>query len=255
MSADMSVQEMMALFGYDGYLEHVERKHPPDYGTFLKHVQSAVNAAVASLERNAKHYFLLKEDQLSVIFVEHLIAQELNAAHDADYSGHLDVSIESQCKKYVWGAEAKIDYSLEWLQQGVGQLLGSYLDGTTNRDKAGLLIYIKNEDASGRMTAWRSQCKTNASGDLAYSDRDCPDRKDFAFFNSQTLRRTGRPVEIRHIGVSLWRQRSIELEIEREEKALADQLIADLKAKEKAIKAATLKPKVKKTRTKKAVNS
>jgi hypothetical protein len=142
----------------------------------------------------------------------------------------------------MWGAEAKIAYSYEWLAQGVDQLFDSYIDGTTGRDKGGLLIYLKRENATGVMNEWRARLKELWSGtDPTFADADCPERPGYAFITTQNLRRTGMPYELRHIGVSLWRQHSIELAIEAEERELAKKLQTELMERERALKAERVK--------------
>ncbi len=233
MTSHTKIEDLIALHGEAEVLELFEKRYPESYEVFLKHIQLGIDAAVGAIERNAKHYSGFLEDQITTILVENLVAQRFDASHDADYSGHIDVSIQSQCKKFFWGAEAKINYNHKWLSEGVEQLENSYLDGTTNRNHAGLLIYIKHDNAAGRMKNWADFYAREKSSDGNFSIASCKHRENYAYVSSQTLQRTGMPYELRHIGISLWRKHSVELLVNAEESAEAKKLEEELKAQEK----------------------
>ena len=194
--------------GQKKVLDFFERSYPSSYASFVKTVHECMDKAVAEVQRAAQYLYGADEDTITTFIVSNLRGQQLDAEHDSDAGGHVDVFIQDADKQFVWIAEAKIDLNDKWVQGSIPQLMDRYADGTTNADKGGILIYIKNDGAADYMAKWRTYIATKYGSKPGYSDWDCPTRHPYAFHSECEYSKTFKPFQLRHIGVSLFRQAS-----------------------------------------------
>lgn len=236
----LTLQDYQRLYGEKAVVEHFEKKYPQSYESFLKTVHACVDKAVVEAQRAAQYLFDVSEDHITTFIVSNLRSQLLDAEHDSDSGGHVDIFIEDADKQYSWAAEAKIDTDWSWIEGGVGQLMDRYADGTVGRDQGGLLIYIKTENGATRVADWRARVMTKYSAKQGFIDADCPTRGDYAFFSECVFPKTGKPFRIRHVGVLLFREAS-KLAAQAKSAAAAAkdaQIAASMKATEEAAVAA-----------------
>jgi hypothetical protein len=204
----LTLQDLARLYGEKRLIEQFEKLYPQSYGSFLKTVHECVDRAVVEAQRAGQYLFNSSEDHITTFIVSNLRSQQLDADHDSDSGGHVDIFIEDADKNYSWAAEAKIDTDWSWIEGGVGQLMDRYADGTVGRDQGGLLIYIKTENGATRVADWRARVKAKYSVKRGFIDADCPTRVDYAFFSECVFPKTGKPFIIRHVGVLLFREAS-----------------------------------------------
>ena len=204
----LTLKDYQRLYGEKAVVEHFEKKYPQSYESFLKTVHVCVDKAVVEAQRAAQYLFDASEDLITTFIVSNLRSQLLDAEHDSDSGGHVDIFIEDTDKQYSWAAEAKIDTDWSWIEGGVGQLMDRYAEGTVGRDQGGLLIYIKTEKGATQVAEWRARVVAKYSAKQGFIDADCPTRGAYAFFSECVFPKTGRPFRIRHVGVLLFREAS-----------------------------------------------
>lgn len=236
----LTLQDYQRLYGEKAVLEHFEKKYPQSYESFLKTVHACVDKAVIEAQRAAQYLFDSSEDHITTFIVSNLRGQGIDADHDSDCGGHVDIFIEDADKNFSWAAEAKIDTDWSWIEGGVGQLMDRYADGTVGRDQGGLLIYIKTENGAKRIADWRARVTSKYSAKQGFIDSNCPTCGDYAFFSECIFPKTGKPFKIRHIGVLLFREASkLAAEAKSATAAAKDaQIAASMKATEEAAVAA-----------------
>lgn len=125
----LTLQDYQRLYGEKAVLEHFEKKYPQSYESFLKTVHACIDKAVVEAQRAAQYLFDSSEDHITTFIVSNLRGQGIDADHDSDSGGHVDIFIEDADKNYSWAAEAKIDTDWSWIEGGVGQLMDRYADG------------------------------------------------------------------------------------------------------------------------------
>jgi hypothetical protein len=204
----LTLQDYQRLYGEKAVLEHFEKRYPQSYESFLKTVHACIDKALAEAQRAAQYLFDSSEDHITTFIVSNLRGQGIDADHDSDSGGHVDIFIEDADKNFSWAAEAKIDTDWPWIEGGVGQLMDRYADGTVGRDQGGLLIYIKSKNGAKRVADWRARVTAKYSAKQGFIDADCPTRGDYAFFSECIFPKTGKPFRIRHVGVLLFREAS-----------------------------------------------
>jgi hypothetical protein len=230
----LTLQDYQRLYGEKAVLEHFEKRYPQSYEAFLKTVHACIDKALVEAQRAAQYLFDSSEDHITTFIVSNLRGQGIDADHDSDSGGHVDIFIEDADKNYSWAAEAKIDTDWSWIEGGVGQLMDRYADGTVGRDQGGLLIYIKTENGAKRVADWRARVTAKYSAKQGFIDADCPTRRDYAFFSECVFPKTGMPFRIRHVGVLLFREAS-----KLAAAAKDAQIVASKKATDEAAGAAT----------------
>ncbi|CAN7568634.1 hypothetical protein LJR129_004132 [Acidovorax sp. LjRoot129] len=204
----VTVDELCRRHGNQKILDFFERRYPSSYQSFLDTVHACMDRATVEVQRAAQYLYSADEDTITTFIVSNLRAQQLDAEHDSDSGGHVDVFIQDADKKFTWAAEAKIDSSADWVQGSIPQLMDRYADGTVGADQGGILIYIKNEDAANYMLQWRNHVVTKYSGIAKFRDWNCSTRHPYSFFSECVYNKTGQLFGIRHIGLTLFRQAS-----------------------------------------------
>jgi hypothetical protein len=219
----MNLQEVIRLRGEKGVLSYFEKQYPDSYDAFLRTVYECLDKAIAEAQRAAQYLFAASEDCITTFIVSNLRSQELDADHDSDSGGHVDILVADADKRFSWAAEAKIDTDWGWIEGGIGQLMDRYADGTVGRDQGGFLLYIKNEGGATRLADWRQRVIAKYSSKQGFRVLDCPNRHPYAFFSECVFPKTGQLFRIRHVGVLLFREAS---------KAAADAKAAEVKSSE-----------------------
>lgn len=203
-----TLEQVRQRLGDGKVLELFERRYPSSYESFVDTVHKCMDRAIVETQRAAQYLYDADEDTITTFIVSHLRGQQINAEHDSDSGGHVDIFIQDEDKKYTWAAEAKIDSSLDWVQGSIPQLMDRYADGTVGANQGGILIYIKNEAAATYMAQWRTYVTTKYGAKQEFRDWNCSTRHPYAFFSECKYNKTAQLFRIRHIGLTLFRQAS-----------------------------------------------
>lgn len=139
------------------------------------------------------------EDRVSQEIIN-MLSMWYDASHDEKIGGHSDIVVRGP-RGFLWVAEAKIHGSYDYMLQGFQQLATRYPRGKPDSDQGALLMYIKNQDCAAVVEKWKEKITQNGLAGLKYEE--CPIRKELGFRTTHTHTSSGRPVLIRHIGISM----------------------------------------------------
>lgn len=185
----------------DPYLKNVIRRCAVEtYPEFIEVLYDDIDIVIDEIERNPELHSSLREDQITIQIVNMLRRSSYTASHDQKSGGHVDVTVESRWRSFVWLGEAKKQNGKAYFNEGLLQLLNRYSQGSPGRDQGGLMLYLTKGDAVKAMDTWKQalgidkQCKTVTP---------CAKRDGLAFFSTHNHPRSGRPYRIRHMGVML----------------------------------------------------
>jgi hypothetical protein len=116
------------------------------------------------------------------------------ASHDSKIGGHVDIVVRTS--DFLWLGEAKIYRGNNYLWEGFQQLATRYSSGDSNQGNGGLLIYIREEDASSIMENWQNYLLEKSLPN--YSFRPC-EMRSLAFISTHRHERSGQAFHVRHI--------------------------------------------------------
>ncbi|WP_306047889.1 hypothetical protein [Nioella sp. MMSF_3534] len=139
------------------------------------------------------------EDQLNSRIVGMLASAGLNASHDTQWGGHVDVAVTGP-DDFFWMAEAKFDNGYAWLKKGFYQLTTRYMPGCEGADCGELIIYGRKKNALKALKNWASVI---ARLDQCRMEEDHCDEKLW-FRTSHVSEGTGRRIRVRHKILTLW---------------------------------------------------
>ncbi|SFB30332.1 hypothetical protein [Azotobacter beijerinckii] len=184
-----------------GLSAQIMRRTLTTYKEFIKILYRDLDEIVGILQENPELRKNDKEDRITIDIVNMLTTMGYDAAHERKIGGHTDVSIRGK-NNFLWIGEAKIHGNYDHLTEGFQQLCTRYATGDSNQDYGGLLIYIRNKDAKNVITTWKSRISDFELDD--YTVQDCNQRPDMVFFTTHKHERSGRPFNVKHIGISLY---------------------------------------------------
>jgi len=115
--------------------------------------------------------------------------------------GHSDIVIKNL--RYKWLAEAKIkdtaSYDYAWLWSGFMQLTERYATNTANCNRAGFIVYIKQENSRRVMDRWKAHMVNNSSGyKFDFENSQYP----HSFLSSHEHTRFGDACKVTHFSMS-----------------------------------------------------
>ena len=139
------------------------------------------------------------ENQISLRIVRMLNMAGLNASHDTQWGGHVDIAVSGP-NGFHWIGEAKIDGGNSKLKKGYLQLTTRYIPGEDGADCGELVIYGQKKDALGTLKNWLGLV-TQFDDCLVVEDM-CDDR--LWFRTSHVSQTSGRRIRIRHRILPLW---------------------------------------------------
>ncbi|AMV35679.1 hypothetical protein VN12_26540 [Pirellula sp. SH-Sr6A] len=158
--------------------------------------------AVDDLERDAKLFSSLSEDQLSAIFVKSINkSSALIVTREEFTNGHVDLTFRAclfQSERRVLG-EAKKYKSFSWHSGGVSQLVSRYSTGREGRGL--LLVYFTEDKIKHKMERLRSQMDEKRPCDQV---TDCCDHSAKWSFISKHEHSSGECLEVWHLGCNLY---------------------------------------------------
>jgi len=156
------------------------------YQEFVEVLYLDIDHIVNRIQKNPELRKDDKEDRLSIDIVNQLDCYGYNASHDTKIGGHADIVVRRD--SFMWIGEAKIHSSYDYLWKGFQQLCTRYSIGDSNQSEGGILIYIKNKDATSVMTKWQKHLDTKNLQNLVY--HSCPSL-NLAFFSTHKHIRSG----------------------------------------------------------------
>ncbi|WP_148042987.1 hypothetical protein [Methylocystis hirsuta] len=139
------------------------------------------------------------EDELSIFVVLSLKRMGFLAAHDTQFGGHCDITVEDD-DNYLWIAESKKHETYDWLLKGFHQLLTRYTTGLYGQDQGDIIIFVYQKDALTVLKKWREHLIQNCSeGDIKEIDEN-----NLCFFSDHPHNGSGRLMTVRHFVVPLY---------------------------------------------------
>lgn len=169
------------------------------YEDFLEGLYEELEDCVKRIEEDPKVHVNDSEDRVSREIIN-MLSRWYDASHDELIGGHSDIVVRGP-RGFLWVAEAKIHGGYDYMLKGFQQLTTRYMRGTPNADQGALLMYIRNGDTAGVVEKWAA--KIDAESLTNYERMACPVRQELGFRTSHRHSSSGRPVLIRHIGISM----------------------------------------------------
>lgn len=172
------------------------------FDEYVKALYSDIDRGIAKMEDDPGLRKNDGEDRLTAEIALYLSGRGYKVSHDEKIGGHCDLVVRHPQKAFRWLGEAKIHRSgYDYLLKGFNQLCTRYARGSANESQGGLIIYIRNPNASSIMTKWRAHLG-NEKFD-GYQCEDCPAQPGLAFFSTHTHQTSGLPYRVRHRAVML----------------------------------------------------
>ena len=169
-----------------------------DYDSFVDYVEDEISGCIQQLECNPEHHCNKGEDEVTISIRDMLVMKGVDAEHDVQHGGHVDLFIKQGSWKYH--AEAKIYKGLVNSYEGWLQLTTRYASGNPC-NKGCILLYLqKHAGTLDVMNDW----KGHVEGKVEDINVDFCSVNPLSLVSSHTLERTGLPYYIRHIPVSLY---------------------------------------------------
>jgi len=172
------------------------------YEDFVNVLYQCIDECIRKMQEDRAVRKKDDEDRLTQDLKLFLCAKGYQATHDEKYGGHCDLVVRHPHKPYVWLGEAKIHRKYyAWLKKGFNQLCTRYSCGTQDANQGGILIYVFQPKAEKILAEWKkrlSECQLEN-----YSDENCPNRPNLAFFSTHCHKSSGSPYTVRHMAVVL----------------------------------------------------
>ena len=169
------------------------------YEDFLDGLYEELEDCLKRIEEDPKVHRDDSEDRISREIIN-MLSRWYDASHDELIGGHSDIVVRGP-RGFLWVAEAKIHGGYDYMLKGFQQLTTRYMRGTPNADQGALLMYIRNGDTAGVVEKWAA--KIDAESLTNYERVPCPVRQELGFRTSHRHASSGRPVLVRHIGISM----------------------------------------------------
>ena len=131
----------------------------------LRALEKIVDSIYDNISTNRHIIHTETEDQITIIIVIALNAFGIDASHDSQVGGHVDILVKA-AGGFVWIAEAKMDRGNSWISKGYLQLTTRYMPGTNGADSGELLIYCKKQQAIRTLQSWRSHLERQSNIEL-----------------------------------------------------------------------------------------
>lgn len=169
-----------------------------NYDSFVDHVEDELASCIQQLEENPEHHYCQSEDQVTIAIRDMLVQKGIDASHDVQHGGHVDLFIKRDSWKYL--AEAKIHKGDGNNYEGWLQLTTRYASGNPC-NKGCILLYLqKHPDTLNVMKSWKAHVE-NIVDDVSINF--CS-KNPLALESTHNLIRTGLPYYVRHLPVSLY---------------------------------------------------
>ncbi|NJS11620.1 MAG: AAA family ATPase [Microcoleus sp. CSU_2_2] len=194
-----SIQSSCGFYNYEIYQQAQEAKNLGFEDDLIRTLYKDIDKVVSQIQENPELRQDDKEDRLTIEIVNQLRILEYNVSHETKIAGHADIVIRKN--DFLWLGEAKIyRENNNYLWEGFLQLTTRYSIGDDHQENGGLLIYIRQEDASSIMKNWQTYLLDKRLPD--YSFRPCKIRS-LAFISTHKHEKSGLLFHVRHIPVML----------------------------------------------------
>lgn len=170
------------------------------YEVFISNLYKHIDKIIGKLQDSRQHLQKDCEDRLNTDIVNTLSCIGYTAFHDPQIGGHCDMYVEYD--DFQWIGEAKIYKDYGYVNDGFLQLSTRYTTGGKNRNQGGLLIYIKEQNASKIMDTWQNKLKELNQATPITVEKD--DTKSSGFFSYHAHKTSGDLYKTRHIPVLLY---------------------------------------------------
>ena len=168
------------------------------YNSFVDYVEDELSTCIQQLESNPEHHCNKGEDEVTISLRDMLVMKGVDAEHDVQHGGHVDLFIKQASWKYH--AEAKIYKGNVNSYEGWLQLTTRYASGNPC-NKGCILLYLQEHAGTlDVMKGWKVHVEDKVDD---ISVNFCG-KNPLALVSTHTLLRTGLPYHIRHLPVSLY---------------------------------------------------
>lgn len=106
----------------------------------LQLVEQAVDWCAQEMVKAKQHHQNKSEDELTTSLLIPLTAMGMDATHDTQIGGHVDITVRG-ADDFLWLAEAKKHGTYPWLLDGFEQLDRRYSTGLPGQDCGEMLVY------------------------------------------------------------------------------------------------------------------
>jgi len=141
-----AIQFRYGFYNYEIYQQAKEANNLEFEYDFIRVLYEDIDKVIAQIQENPELRQNDTEDRLTIDIVNQLHILGYNASHDTKIGGHVDITVRKN--GFLWLGEAKIYRDNTYLWEGFTQLTTRYSIGDSNQEHGGLLIYIRDEDAS-----------------------------------------------------------------------------------------------------------
>ena len=197
-AAIAAIQSHCQFYNYEIYQQAQEADNLGFEDDFIRIFYKDLDQVIYRIEENPELRQKDTEDRLTIDIVNQLRSLGYDAAHDSKIGGHADLAVRKS--DFVWLGEAKIYTDNNYLWEGFQQLTTRYSIGDSNQRNGGLLIYLREGDASSIMKKWQNYLLEKSLPDYSY--RPCKMRS-LAFISTHRHERSGQAFHVRHIPVML----------------------------------------------------
>lgn len=201
MPADIDfLKAHMDLLGSPYSVRAILLKKPNSkYEDFVHLVHEMIDSSLYDMQNNRMHYQDLHEEGLTSVLTTFFRSNGIQASEKLN-NGHCDIVIELMDKQWQWMGEAKIHRDYAYLHKGMNQLFGRYTSGDEGQDHGGMIIYIKNINATKVIDDWEKYLHDELSCCKKLT-RD-NNRSDLSF-KSEHAHNSGRSFHVKHVGIML----------------------------------------------------
>ncbi len=198
LTAIAAIQSRCQFYSYEIYQQAQETDNLGLEDNFLRNFYKDIDKVISNIQENPKQRQKDTEDRLTIDIVNQLRCLGYDAEHDSEIGGHVDIVVRGS--DFVWLGEAKIYRGNNYLWEGFQQLVTRYSIGDSNQENGGLLIYIREGNASSIMENWQNYLLEKSLPN--YSFRPCKMRS-LAFISTHKHERSGQAFHVRHMPVML----------------------------------------------------
>jgi HEAT repeat protein len=193
-----AIQESCKCYSYEIYQQAQEADNLGFENNIIRKLYEDIDKVISLIRENPELRQNDKEDRLTIDIVNQLRCFGYDASHETKIGGHVDLVVRKD--DLLWLGEAKIYSDNNYLWEGFLQLTTRYSIGDSNQEHGGLLIYIRQGDASSIMKKWQEYLLSKNLPD--YSFKPCKMNRA-AFISTHRHERSGKPFHVRHIPVML----------------------------------------------------
>ncbi|PSB35865.1 hypothetical protein C7B69_05270 [filamentous cyanobacterium Phorm 46] len=193
-----AIQSRCGFYNYEIYQQAQVADNLGFEDDLIRNLYKDIDQVISQIQEKPELRQKDTEDRLTIDIVNPLRNLGYDVSHEPKIGGHVDIAVRKN--DLLWLGEAKIYKDNNYLWEGFQQLVTRYSIGDSNQENGGLLIYIRDEDASSIMHKWQKYLLGKSLPD--FSLRPCKMRS-LAFISTHKHERSGQAFHVRHIPVML----------------------------------------------------